>query len=90
MLPNTVFRFKATKDIRTAMEIPQATEEEINRYREILKDKTNAVIFVLRNKKPMPITIKRGLSDITNTEIISDEIQKGDRVISAYLTKVKK
>jgi HlyD family secretion protein len=89
-LPNTVFRFKATKDVREAMEIPPATEEEVNRYKEILRDKNNAVIFVLRNKKPTPIIIKKGLSDITNTEIISDEIQKGDLVVSAYLIKAKK
>jgi HlyD family secretion protein len=89
-IPNTVFRYRAASEARKAMGLPEATEDEIKRYREILKDKEKALIFVLRNKKPTPLIVKRGMSDITNTEIISDELTKGDRIISAYLTKVKK
>jgi HlyD family secretion protein len=90
IIPNTVFRFRATAEIRKAMELPELSEEEIKEYREILKDKEKAIVYVIRNKKPVPLIIKKGTSDISNTEIISDELKKGDRVVSAYLTKVKK
>jgi HlyD family secretion protein len=90
VIPNTTFRFKGTPESRAAMGIPEPTEDDIKKYREIVKDKENAIVYVLRNKKPLPLIIKKGMSDITNTEIVSDELKEGDRVISAYLTKVKK
>ncbi|MDR2760590.1 MAG: efflux RND transporter periplasmic adaptor subunit [Rickettsiales bacterium] len=90
ILPNTTFRFKGTSEIRKAMELPPLSEEERKEYRELMKDRDNAVIYVLKDKKPKPILIRKGLSDITNTQIISDDVQRGDRVISAYLVKSKK
>lgn len=39
-------------------------------------------IWLLRNGKPLPVTVTRGLDDDSNTEILQGGVQPGDRVIT--------
>lgn len=47
-------------------------------------------IWVLKNKKPLRLNIKTGITDNDFTEIISNEIKEGDDVIIGILDKKKK
>lgn len=40
-------------------------------------------LWVIRNGKPQRVVIKIGVSDDSNTQIFSDELQSGDKVITA-------
>jgi HlyD family secretion protein len=46
-------------------------------------DPTAKILWVLRDPKqpPVPVPVKVGLTDGTNTEIISGEVQEGDAVV---------
>lgn len=47
-------------------------------------------IWVLKNKKPLRLNIKTGITDSDFTEIISNEIKEGDDAIIGILDKKKK
>ena len=79
---NTTLRFKASDTVSKIFGINNID----NMIEKVSKNKSYAVVYKLdKNNKIKPILIKKGLSNITRTEIISDEIQKGDRIISDYL-----
>lgn len=90
-IPNTVFRFKATKEIRKAMNLKEASQEKKEYWSRMIRTGNYAVIYVVRNGKVEPILVEKGLSDTTYTEIKSDQIKKDDIILSTYLdSKTKK
>ena len=89
-IPNTALRFKATKEIRRMMGLGEMTQEEKSTLAEKYKEGNYAYIYVLGNDgKPKGVLVKRGLSDITYTEIESVQIKDGMRVLSAYINDKK-
>lgn len=84
-VPNTVFRFKATKQIRKVMNIKEPNQEEKNYWSRMIKDKKHVILYVIRNGKPEAILVEKGLSDLTYTEIKTDQLKEGDIIISSYL-----
>lgn len=86
--PNTALRFKANKKVRSAMGLKPMTEEEKQELVKKHKDGNYAYIYVLdKNNNPKGMVVEKGLSDITYTEIKSDSLKAGDKIISAYLLK---
>ena len=89
-IPNTALRFKATKEIRRMMGLDEMTQEEKNMLAEKYKEGNYVYIYVLGDDgKPKGVLVKRGLSDITYTEIESVQIKDGMMVLSAYLNDKK-
>lgn len=89
-IPNTVFRFKVDKNIRKSMGLGELTQEEKDILTEKYKDGNNyAYIYVIddNSNKPKGILVKKGISDISYTEIESDDIKEGMKVLSAYIQK---
>lgn len=43
-------------------------------------------IWIIKNGKPVRITIKKGISDDDNTQVISDELKAGDEVIVSKIS----
>ncbi|MDR2337368.1 MAG: efflux RND transporter periplasmic adaptor subunit [Deltaproteobacteria bacterium] len=79
-LPNVVFQFKPGDLLK---EKPT---------REFIKNLKNeeTLVYQFKNYEVVPVKITRGLSDVSNTEIISG-LQEGDEVIAEYLkAKIKK
>jgi HlyD family secretion protein len=44
-------------------------------------DNTNKVLWVMRGPKPVPVSVKVGLTDGSFTEIVSGDVQEGDSVV---------
>lgn len=85
-IPNTALRFKATKETRHAMGLKEMTEKEKADLNEKYKIGNYTYIYVLdKMNNPYGIAVKKGISDINYTEIISSDIKEGMSVISAYL-----
>lgn len=90
-IPNTVLRFKATKEVREAMGLNTLTKVEKDSLSNKMKTGNYAYIYVIgKNNKPKGVLVEKGISDITYTEVKSTEIKDGDRVISSFLEKIKK
>jgi HlyD family secretion protein len=87
-IPNTALRFKATKETRKAMGLEEMTQEEKNELSNKYKEGNYTYIYVLdQENKPYGVLIKKGISDITYTEVKSPKIKNGMKVISAYIGK---
>ena len=84
-IPNTTLRFKATKEIRQAMGMDEMTQKEKDQLSNKYSEGNFAYIYVLENGKPKAILVEKGISDITYTEIKSNEIREGMTVLSAYI-----
>ncbi len=89
-VPNTALRFKANKHIKNLLKIPELSIEERNYRARMIKDGKHTVLYVLRNGKPESILVEKGLSDITYTEIKTDNLKEGDIIISSCLVDQKK
>lgn len=87
-IPNTALRFKATKETRKAMGLEEMTQEEKNELSNKYKEGNYTYIYVLdQENKPHGVLVKKGISDITYTEVESPQIKNGMKVISAYIGK---
>lgn len=89
-IPNTALRFKVNKNIKTLLKLPELSKEEKSYRSRMLKDGKHTVIYVVRNGKPKSILVEKGISDVTYTEIKSDELMEGDTIISSCLVDQKK
>ena len=90
-IPNTALRFKATKEIRKAMELEELTKIEKDKLVKKYKEGDYSYIYILdKTNKPRGVLVKKGLSDITYTVVESNEIKEGTKVISAYLINDQK
>jgi len=49
-------------------------------------DPTVKVIWVMRGAQPVPVVVHVGLTDGTNTEVVSGEVQEGDEVVLELLS----
>lgn len=90
IIPNTVFRFKVTKELKKIFNNALPNQEQASKLREVLKDKDNTIIYTIKDNKPKLIVVKKGINDITNTQIISGDLKSGDKVISNYLIPIEK
>ena len=87
-IPNTALRFKATKEIRRMMGLGEMTQEEKNMLAEKYKEGNYAYIYVLGDDgKPSGVLVKKGIADVTYTEVESLKIKDGIKVVSACLVK---
>ena len=87
-IPNTALRFKATKEIRRMMGLGEMTQEEKNMLAEKYKEGNYAYIYVLGDDgKPSGVLVKKGIADVTYTEVESLKIKDGMKVVSACLVK---
>lgn len=87
-IPNTALRFKATKEIRRMMGLSEMTQEEKNMLTEKYKEGNYAYIYVLGDDgKPSGVLVKKGIADVTYTEVESLKIKDGMKVVSACLVK---
>jgi HlyD family secretion protein len=87
-IPNTVLRFKNSKEARAAMGLSELTKDEKDELSKKIKE-GYANIYVVDGNKVRSVLIKKGISDITYTEIKSSEVKDGDVVISSFLGKTK-
>lgn len=87
-IPNTALRFKATNEIRKMMGLGEMTQEEKNMLAEKYKEGNYTYIYVLgEDAKPKGVLVKKGITDVTYTEIESPKIKDGMKVVSAYVVK---
>jgi hypothetical protein len=70
------------------MGLSDLTKEEKDELSRKIKD-GYANVYVIENNKVRSVLIKKGISDITYTEIKSQEIRGGDLIISSFLGKTK-
>ena len=89
-IPNTALRFKATKYIKTLLNMPEVSQEEKNYRARMIKDGKHVVLYVVRNGKPESILVEKGLSDLTYTEIKTDKLKEGDIILSSCLVEPQK
>lgn len=89
-VPNTVFRFKATKQVRKVMNLKEPNQEEKNYWSRMIKDGKHVILYVIRNGKPQAVLVEKGLGDLTYTEIKTDQLKEGDVIISSYLQQKHK
>lgn len=87
-IANTALRFKANKQVREMMGLGELTEEERQEIIAKYREGGYAYIYVLDSHgRPKGRLVQKGLSDATYTEIKSEDLKKGDRVVSACLIK---
>ncbi len=74
LIPNAALRYKPT--------MPQGKDKpsELKPKKE-KKESNSATVFVLENGVPKPIKVGIGISDNRFTEIVTDEIKAGDKII---------
>jgi HlyD family secretion protein len=48
-------------------------------------DPNRRTVWILRDDKPLPVRVEIGVSDGTNTEVTSGQLQEGDDVITEYV-----
>ncbi|MDR1425511.1 MAG: efflux RND transporter periplasmic adaptor subunit [Rickettsiales bacterium] len=90
-VPNTVFKFRPSTEARLAMRAPELTTNRKIEIAEKIRTGNYAYIYVIRNgrKNPEGLLVRKGISDLEYTEIKSEDLKAGDKVISAYLKKTK-
>ncbi|MFC1659235.1 efflux RND transporter periplasmic adaptor subunit [Pseudomonadota bacterium] len=75
-IKNTALRFKPGKETIAIMEIEEVPTFDI---------RDEALLYLFKDKKVETSVVKKGLSNISYTEIMGDNIEEGDIVISDYL-----
>jgi HlyD family secretion protein len=94
MVPNAALRFKPTvnDNKKTSNNPTSAQNSTASRDAGKAKDEKNLSgrprdsfsgrVYLLKNGKLVPVTVKTGITDNRNTEIISDELKTGDQVVT--------
>lgn len=94
MVPNAALRFKPTvnDNKKTSNNPTSAQNSTASREAGKAKDEKNLSgrprdsfsgrVYLLKNGKLVPVTVKTGITDNRNTEIISDELKAGDQVVT--------
>lgn len=77
---NTTIRFYPQRELLQKIKIKNIPD---------YNPKKEALLFVVRKRKIVPVVAKKGLSNISYTEIQSDELKEGDKIISDYITTRK-
>jgi HlyD family secretion protein len=91
-VPNSVFRFKPSTEARTAMKVSELSQSRKNEIAEKIRTGNYAYVYVIRKgqRRPEGLLIRKGISDLTYTELKSGDLKVGDKVIAAYLIKKTK
>lgn len=85
-LKNTAFLFKPDEKLMKKLNIENILNNK--QKRELLESNdNNTIIYVLRNNKIEPIIVEKGLSDSGYTELVTEQLKEGDKVISNYFDK---
>lgn len=89
IVPNTALRFKPAVDVGKKPPAEQNTTEKNTRDHasapDLAKPKQDVFsgrVFVLKKGELLPVTVKLGITDSRNTEILSGELKPGDKVIT--------
>lgn len=81
IVPNAALRFKPTandKKIKRNQEVSKKTGDEEKSGR----NGYNGRVYVLRNGQLVAITVKLGITDNRNTEIVSGDLKAGDQLVT--------
>jgi len=81
---NAALRFRPPADL-----VPVPDAGSTPRPTRDARTQTQRTIWVLRGDRPVPVSVKTGISDGTVTEIVEGEVQVGDLVISDAQTPAK-
>lgn len=87
---NIAFRFKPDEKLLKQLNIVDLTKNKTKL--DILKmNRDKTIIYVLKNNNEIkPIIVEKGLADVNYTEILSNEINVGDKIVADYLVKKPK
>jgi HlyD family secretion protein len=90
-VPNSVFRFRPSKEARSAMGLAELSPAAKDTIAKKVRTGDYAYVYVLRGgNKIEGILVEKGISDLSYTAIKSDNLKSGDRIISYYLQKKSK
>jgi len=75
-VPNAALRFRPPPEVSEAKSLPRLAGDQ-------------RAVWLLRGPQPEPVVIRVGVTDGTFTEVIGNELQPGDRVVTETLTTAK-
>jgi HlyD family secretion protein len=87
-VPNSVFRFKPSKEARQAMGLAELPQTEKDAIAKKIRAGDYAYIYVMHSGGKLEgVLVEKGISDLSYTAIKSGNVKPGDKIISYYLQK---
>lgn len=79
LIPNAALRYKPTS--KEKKEIPSAPKQGDMKAKKEKKELNSGVVYILENGEPKAVKINLGITDNRFSEVISDALKVGDKII---------
>jgi len=95
-IPNSALRFKMTQDSETKSSdsivnslLPHPPKQESKQQEEVIVSGSKQQVYVLKDGKPVAVSITTGVTDDVVTQVVDGDIEPGMSVVVGTITKTK-